>query len=328
MSRLLNVSVIPDDPDGCCWREATFTGPHALDSALISLIAFGPDGPSLIGTGFLVAAIGRKALALTAAHNFRQAARVQRPWTTQHPTTPAEFTLRRPQTLSTRPKDIRAVYFDKSQVDMCIIGEVSAVDGMDIALFTIALQEHVDDNLLKSRFPLDMKKPRRGQRVCILGYADMSLSVDGLEQETRIQMARRLALRQGVITGVYSTGLRQYQWPCFETTIPIHPGMSGSPVIWFAEDGAPAVSCGVACVDFSPDAAWDDYRVAGHSICAQLWPAAGLSVYATLPGQTQQRKTTVLDFIRHQVIDDRGDATNNISLTQHTSGIVTVRVRN
>lgn len=319
------MTTIPGDPLGRCWLEGAFEGPHVLDSALISLIAFGPDGAELIGTGFIVGAFGRQALALTAAHNFHHVASIQRPWTTHHPTTPKEFILNEPRPLSIDRRNVRAFCGGKDNMDMCIIGEVSAVKEMDIAVFTLFLQRHIETDWLKHRCSVDFNIPKRGQCVWMLSYADMNLSDESLDEQTHIRMQRRLTLRKGVITDIHTQGVRNYTWPCFETTIPIDSGMSGSPVLSFGEIGDPIVACGVACGGLEH---CKDYKVSGGSICSQLWPVSGLSVNATLPEQTKLQKTTVLEFVRRQLIDDRERSAEKISLIHYPRGGVTVRMLN
>jgi hypothetical protein len=90
--------------------------------------------PHLIGTGFIIATSGREALAISAAHNFIHAAKVQRPWSLSHPTAPSEFTINMTQALSVDSKSLRAVHKRGAAVDFCTIGEVNFVPELDIAL--------------------------------------------------------------------------------------------------------------------------------------------------------------------------------------------------
>jgi hypothetical protein len=154
--------IIPSGRSGRCWIEATIENRYELDKLLISLIAWGPGRqPRLIGTGFAIAAFGREAIAITAAHNFEEAAKVQRPWTFSHCSALPEFTVSKTRSLSIDPKCLRACYLDT----VCFIGEVIFVPEIDIAVFTIRLQENESRDLLTVVLLLTQAYRSRARRL-------------------------------------------------------------------------------------------------------------------------------------------------------------------
>jgi hypothetical protein len=186
---------IPNDPFGREWVEDSFNQSQrsAFDSVLVSLAAWGPDRQvALIGTGFIIAAFGRQALVVTAAHNFEHAARVQRPWSLSHPTALPEFSLSMTQTIETDPRSVRAFYRSDSVVDACIVGQVSMAPEIDIALFVMQLQESAPDDLLRNHIAIDTSEPAIGSEVAVTGYAPMAIykaMVRGEEESLRCRGA-------------------------------------------------------------------------------------------------------------------------------------------
>lgn len=318
--------IIPSDPSGRCWIEATVENRYELDRLLISLIAWGPDRrPRLIGTGFAIAAFGREAIAITAAHNFEEAAKVQRPWTLSHSSALPEFKISKTRSLSIDPKLLRACYLDTG----CIICEINFVPEIDIAVFTIRLEESESRDPLTGRFTIDTSIPEPGQEVALLGFTSMAI----VEEETRgdgferFVVQRRATMRRGVISDVHLQGNR-VPWPCFETTIPVEGGMSGGPVIWYGPDRTPGettmVACGLISRDISPDEARASYKVAGCSTMAMLWPCLGLAVHGAYESGGAPVRVFLLELIQRKIISEVGSAATKATVAVQEHGRVTI----
>ena len=310
--------MIPNDPLGRQWAQAALDRSHrartGFDKVLLSLIVWGPDRRAkLLGTGFIVAPFGRQALAVSAAHNFDHAARVQTPWSVSHPTTLPEFTLSNAVPLDCR--SLRAVYSADDTVEAAMIRQVSAVPEVDIAIFAIELRDEAVGAPFTHRIDIDSRVPTPGQEIVTLGYRGMEVLRDEpKEEDTRVLSFRiQPVLRRGVVTRVHPQGDRM-RWPSFETTVPVEAGMSGGPVLWYDPDckaGAPVSACGMISRDFSCDEATMSCQIAGCSTIAMLWPALGLPLWVrTAPDQVPER-LLLHELIRRGIVQDPGHAASD-----------------
>lgn len=87
------------------------------------------------------------------------------------------------------------------------------------------------------------------------------------------QLSRELVLRLGTVTAIHDEGHILCRSACFETSVPVSSGMSGSRIVLHTKDGAPIEVVGVICSapePGNPDVL--DRRVSGCSIAALLSP--------------------------------------------------------
>jgi len=242
-------------PNGLKWNEAELEPLHPINDLLISILAFDDDlGPHPIGTGFIVAALGELAVGCSAAHNFREIDRIQRPYRLHHPSALAEF-LPDSQPLDLDRKRIRALHTSTGRVDLAVFGWVVWNEKTDIAFF------------------LDTSVPPKDTEVVVLGYQDMAI-----ENEFRngpdhgsFQVRERLLMRGGRITDVHMDGFRLCKGPAVETSIPVFPGMSGGPVMRLGKAGEPMRPFGLISSDpYEGSTEKMDRSIGGSSIVSLI----------------------------------------------------------
>lgn len=174
-------------------------------------------------------------------------------------------------------------------------------DSLDLASCIVMPQEggtimqHVS-------IPLDTDEPSVGDVVHMVSMEEMKAEElvppegpDGKGQQ--ISMHRRVSIRVGVVTGVHSKGFRQYRWPCFTTSIPAKPGMSGG-FVYLPREGVTIAACGVICADNSTDGAHGDFFQCGESVIATTWLALSLRMPLTLPPGHGAPVHTLYEHIR------------------------------
>lgn len=161
---------------------------------------------------------------------------------------------------------------------------------------------HEIDRFSPVSIPLDCRTPSIGDLVHMISHTEMDVSEsapprvqDGLGQTLKI--ARTVNIRIGRVTGVYEDGLRQYRWPCFTTSIPAEPGMSGG-FVCLPETGTTVAACGIICADATTDEARGNMLLSGESVIACTWPGLGLRVPDSIPPDDATPKMTIYDMIK------------------------------
>jgi hypothetical protein len=270
-------------PDGLQWNQAELAKGHALDRGLVSLVSLDEQSlPTLIGTGFIISATGRTAVACTAAHNFQAIAQSQVTYQISHSSALREF-LPNVAPLSVDKTRLRAVCTDGSHPEMAIIDWVVWDPPSDIAFFGLRTQNDNEKSYFSTFFFLDDRTPKVGDEVAVLGYEGMEILQATGGADMRFTMARRPLLRLGRVAALHIEGHILCRGPCIETTIPVFPGMSGGPVMLFGAASAPMKPVGV--ISFDADGGTDkrDRSIRGYGTFALLRPAI------TVTGEKQQR---------------------------------------
>jgi hypothetical protein len=241
---------------------------------------------------------------------------VQRPWPRHAASALPEFVPRRQDRIQIEPTNLRAVWMGPAAADFCLISHAHYADRPDIAICLIAMQEHTSADAIFSTFALDTSIPNEGDQVVLVSSSAMKLEEHGTsagDAGKLLRISKNVCARMGSITAVYPSGHRQFKWPCFSTSIPAEPGMSGG-LIYRAIDGAPIAACGVVSADCSPEQARNDFTIAGNSIAAMIWPSVGFRVPESLPTNEHTKHNTLLDLIRAGEIKDVGDGLTRLSI--------------
>jgi len=126
--------------------------------------------------------------------------------------------------------------------------------------------------------------------------------------------------------GGYPGGLRQYKWPCFTTSIPADPGMSGG-FVTLPQDGKTIAVCGIVCADNSTDEARSDSLQCGDSVIACAWPALSLRVPESIPSTQTTPTYTLLEMMRAGRIDKAVGGIDQINLVERDNGDCTIERR-
>jgi hypothetical protein len=256
--------------DGRKWLSAELAEPSKFDSLLLTMIGQSSDGTvTVVGNAFIIYANGRDALCLTAAHNFEFLKSLSKAGSLQsHPTLPRDFEFRGTQYIKTDGCTAMWTYQDRPYI--CKLTKINYIENYDVAVFTARSEETAPP--FSGRLALDLRMPRLGDEVAVLAHRlDYEAFSDGGGS-----LQRSLLFRLGTVSESTTSADRMKQTFSFETTIPIMPGLSGSPIVVMPEIGKPLTVCGVVSSDSSLSEAFESTSIAGQSRGAALWPCAGL----------------------------------------------------
>ena len=295
---------IPNDPLGRDWIEVSGTSPALVEQfrpTLVAFLAFDRDRvPSLAGTGFIIAGLSDLALIITAKHVLSEGVmRIQRPTPRHAPS--ALFVTSSSTIPSLSPERLKVAWMGTQSAGLLNVVHASYNDSTDLACCVVTLQELDPPPFAPMSVPLQTTSPTVGdvvQMVTLDGMDVTELTVPfdhtGKGQEFRV--TRRVSIRIGTVTAVYPTGYRQYSWPCFTTSIPAEPGMSGG-FVYLPVHGTTVAACGVVCADNSTDEARASNFLVGESVVACAWPSLALRVPITIPSAPTSGTRTLLEMV-------------------------------
>lgn len=293
------------------WRWTQFEIPegelkNVLRSLLLTWIAFPKIGSGdIVGTGFIIGgAPSGHAIALTAKHVIAEGVKnIQTPYPTHARSALPEFLPPKHGEPSVTPESLRAVWMGTSTADLMLTEHVFYSQSLDIAVTLVRPQDHVEIPPLQ-QLPIDTSLPDVGEQVML--YACTGFEFDGgkIDAGSVGKIGRAVVVRSGYVTGVYPNGDRQYKWPCFTTSIPAEPGMSGGFVCRTRADDRIA-ACGVVSADWSSDEARKDFRHEGESLIAAIWPSLALQVPWRVNDAFETRR--LLDLVASGALIDIGD---------------------
>ena len=176
--------------------------------------------------------------------------------------------------------------------------------------------------------PLDIDVPAVGEVVHMVAMEGLKAQEieppndrDGNGQIFSI--FRRISIRAGVVTGVYPEQYRQYRWPCFTTSIPAEPGMSGGFVYW-PRNGTTIGACGVVCADNSSDDARRDFLQCGESVIGCAWTALSLRIPLTVPSRPDGPTYTLFEMVRRGLIPPPLGGIERITVIDTDNGDCTI----
>jgi len=276
--------VIDSDPLRRKWIELSGANPERIAEYRPTLVAFlaydRSRYPLFVGTGFVIAGNEHFALVATAKHVLQEGAlRAQKPESASASTQP--FSTSRSTTPSIAPDKLRAVWMGKQAGEMLRVGYVEYNDSLDVAI-CLVMPEAGTNAFAPWTVPLDISIPQVGDVVHMASLDRLRAYQTVAPQNAKgdgqtIKVETRVSLRMGKVTGVYQSGLRQYRWPCFTTTIPADPGMSGGLVTLYRPNQTVA-AIGVVCADASSKSSHKNQKKPGESIIASTWPALSIQV--------------------------------------------------
>lgn len=230
------------------WNEAIDFEPNdPRIAALIVLVAIGPDRrPQPIGSGFVIHANGKNAVAMTAAHNIAGIHDVQAPRPSHHASTALPEFLPPRVPLSLDVKDVFAVCIEAGgSIEVAEICACAADDQADVATLFLR-SRNPDSKFFRSHYEVDDALPEIGAEVCIVGFSDLQI-IDPQENGT-FQIGHRVLFRIGKVAEHYLDGHIFCRGPCVETSIPVFGGVSGGIVIRHTP-GAKMRVFGLVCSD-------------------------------------------------------------------------------
>ncbi|WP_127997174.1 trypsin-like peptidase domain-containing protein [Piscinibacter defluvii] len=318
------------DPERRAWIEVSGANPdevERLKPTLVAFLAFNRERtPRLAGTGFVIAGDPGLALVVTAKHVLAEGvSQFQGLGRTSAPS--AIFVPDRPN-LSLSPEHLKAVWVDGRSAGLLNIHCASYNASTDLAVCAIGPQEHKPPPFDPRAIPFHTALPRVGDPAQMVSIDEMSVAeseppADRTGHGQVLMLSRRLSVRVGVVTGLFPHGLRQYRWPCFTTSIPAEPGMSGG-YVCIPKPGSTVAACGVVCADASTDEARINQSLAGESIIGCTWPALGLPLPEHI-GRPETR--TLLEMAMNGDIPMPVGGVQHIGLTTDAQGKQAVHFR-
>lgn len=275
---------IPFDSKKREWIEISDVNPKAVDEfrpCLIAFLAFDHNHvPNIAGSGFVIGHSEDFVVALTAKHVLTEGVlSIQRP-TPRH----AASALFVPPS-ATRPSidesKLRACWIGSAGSDLLFTRHVAYNDTLDIACAIFEPQDAYKKGFKPASILLNANEPSVGDVVHLVSLDQLEISnyfppTDISGAGFSFSINRRVNIRVGTVTGLYPKGYRQYKWPCFTTSIPAEPGMSGGMVI--LRDFEPVSVCGIVCADNSSNEARSNNYVCGESVIALAWTSLCMSI--------------------------------------------------
>lgn len=318
---------ITDDPLDRWWVDISSANPervYALKSALVSFLGFDRGrSPGLAGTGFVIAGTDNVALVITAKHVLSEGIlRIQKPAPMHSPS--ALFIPARIKTPSLDPNKLKTVWLGSEHPGLLNAVHACYNETLDIACCLIMPQQLEPPPFRPTSIPFDTRVPRIGDTIHMVSLND--LDVCELRQPTDFTgVGQLLTLRQGVnirigsVTAVYPQGFRQYRWPCFTTSIPAKPGMSGG-FVSIPRDGEAVTACGIVCADNSTEAAHNDLLQCGESVIACAWPALVLRVPVLISNENNRAEQTLYDLMQNGRMEKPAEGLDHIDVVNLENG--------
>ncbi len=284
---------VPGDPLNRWWLEAQATDDTPDHRVLFrpSVVAFMASNhhsqQELAGTGFLIAGTPDFAIGITAKHVLSEGVlNIQRPHQRYATSALQEFLPPSARAPNFEPERLMALWMGTDNQTALNLAYCTYAEQTDLSCYILKPQE-TEKNFLPMSVQLDTTVPNVGDVVHMVSHSGLNIVNEEIdtgapEGSFTISLGRKLSLRCGVVTGVYPQGYRQYHWPCFTTSIPAEPGMSGG-FVHLLHDGVPISACGVVCADNSSTEAHASFLECGESVIGCSWPALGLRIPPSSP---------------------------------------------
>ena len=212
--------------------------------------------------------------------------------------------------------------------DMMNVLHASYNDTLDIASCVLVPQEVFPGPFAPVSIPIDTAVPAVGDTIHMVSQSGMLIDelrepLDASGEGQTITVAKRVSIRIGVVTGEYPQDLRHYKWPCFTTSIPAEPGMSGG-FATLPREGGTVAACGVVCADTSTPKAHVDYTECGESIVGCAWPALALRMPHAIPSTPETPTYSLYEMMQAGRIDKAVGGIERIKLLEMENGHCTI----
>ena len=294
--------VILRDPMQREWVENADANPdfvQYIKPSLVSFMAFNRGREArFAGTGFIIAGDSNGAVVVTARHVFDEGiVGIQRP---ENLAAGANFfSLSRYRQPSIDPRHLKAQWVGGRSGEMLDVIYAEYFDDIDICVCVVRPQSDHVSQFVPATVPLFLEAPTIGAEVVVVAYRFLVINELVAPQEAGgrgqvIQTETSVSMRLGTITGVYLSGYRQYRWPCFTTSVPAEPGMSGG-FAYLPASGETISACGIVSADNSTMEARASFAIAGESVMTMSWPALALRLPDVMPPQADTQMRSLLE---------------------------------
>ncbi len=325
---------IPGDAEERWWVEVAGNNQTRVDElrpALLAFVAFSPGWKANIeGCGFIIAGHPNFAAVITAKHVLLEGVfRTQKP----RPkfASSALFVPKSSTLPSLDPKSLKVVWMGSKHAAMLDVCHVVYNETLDVACCVVTPQ-HIDaDSFQPVSLPIDTAVPPPGDLIHLLSLDNLTTAelvppTDNSGIGRMFQLTRRVSIRVGVVTGVYPDGYRQYRWPCFTTSIPAEPGMSGG-LVFLPREGKTISACGIVCADNSTNDARTDHLICGESVIACAWPALALRALNSIPITPKTKTRSLYEFMRSGDMPMAVGGIDHIDMIELENGDCKIRLR-
>lgn len=310
LAKLFLAMSIPNDPLNRFWVDASAINPNLVNDlrpALVAFLAFDHGRvPRIAGSGFIIAGKPDHALILTAKHVLSQGVlNIQQPRPLY--ATSALFVPASLLTPTLNPEKLKVIWMGSKSSGLLNTAHACYNDTLDIACCVIAPQESHTASFVPLSIPVDTRVPSIGDLIQMVSLDGMDVSevaapMDHTGAGQTISIERAVNIRVGTVTGIYPQGFRQYRWPCFTTSIPAKPGMSGG-FVTLPSHGTTMGACGIVCADNSTEEAHTNCFVGGESVIACAWPTLALRLPLSIPSSNNTPTRTLYEMMRMGDLD-------------------------
>lgn len=301
---------IPNDPLNRLWLDASSMNPNLVNDlrpTLVAFLAFDRGRlPRIAGSGFVIAGTPDIALVLTAKHVLSEGVlSIQQPLPVYAAS--ALFVPASLRTPTLNPEKLKVIWMGSQSSGLLNAAHACYNDTLDIACCVIAPQELLASPFAPISIPIDTSVPSMGDLVHMvsldrMGVSEVAAPMDHTGTGQKISIERAVSIRVGTVTGIYPQGFRQYRWPCFTTSIPAKPGMSGG-FVSLPSHGTTMGACGIVCADNSTEEAHTNCFECGESVIACAWPALALRVPVSIPSTNNSPTRTLYEMMRMGDLD-------------------------
>jgi Trypsin-like peptidase domain len=300
---------IPNDPLNRYWIEISDVNPKLVSDIRPTLVSFLTDdhagNPGIAGTGFIISASDELAMVLTAKHVLSEGVLgIQKPY--RNHSTPSIFEPPHARTPSLNDQKLKALYMNSQSADLFNVIHASYNDSLDIALCIIEISSSGEAKFEPLAIPIHPVTPCVGDIVHMFSLIHPTEKItttplgDSGESQS-FELTRKVSVRMGIVTALYPSGFRQYKWPCFTTSIPAEPGMSGG-FVCIPTHGTTIAACGVVCADNTLSQDSIDCFKCGESVIGCTWPALTLRSPKSLPPTNGADDLTLYEMIKQELL--------------------------
>ena len=284
-----------DDPLNRAWIELAQSNPDLLSSFRRVLLAFHSSDANIkfgtAGTGFIVTDTHEWLCFVTAKHVLEGILKIQKPYT-RFDDGPFQ-TSSEIQNVMLHGK-LKVSVFGDDEAFLAGVVYLSFNGVTDIAVGMAEIPQEFRFKRFWRHIPLAVVLPNVGDPIHICSLIN-KIPVELGGSPRHFQLERGVTLRKGVVTNVHPSGFNQYKWPCFTTSIPAIPGMSGgfaySPV-----HNETIAACGVVCAELS-DSDPTSFLEPGQSLIACSFLALANILPHKIPRHDDSEFSTLYEMV-------------------------------
>lgn len=319
---------LPGDPMGRFWVELAGCNPSLASEfrpVLVSVFTTDYMGkPGIAGTGFVLGVADCFIVIATAKHVLQQVKKLQNPYQQSNSLPFFENVARSfPKIESGK---VKVLFMNDVLAGMLNVVHVCANETTDLAICLAEIPKLERSRIAFTTVPLEMSMPRIGEVVHIASLVHPQRGIDfrlvedsDAKNDIEYEIERRVEIRRGSVVEVHPNGFRQYKWPCFTTTIPVPPGMSGG-FAYIPKDGQKIAACGVVCADTSTETNVTKYETPGGSVVGCSYAALALRVPDFSQSDYQSSTVSIYDMMNRGLFPMPIDGLDHVVFIEKENG--------